>query len=430
MAIKRLLKSALNVKGVKVEKIDFCKETKEISIRVSLLKGHINRCPVCGKKCSGYDITTKERRWRTLDIGGNKTFIVCEVRRVECSKHGIHTEKVPWARHHSNFEKRFEEMTAWTALRFTKTDVAALMRIAWNTVGEIISRIHDDLEPDISVRYQNLRRIGIDETSYRKGHKYITVVTDHDTGQLVWAEVGHDYETLSKFFNKLTEAQKADIRLVSADGANWIKKCVDEYCPNAQLCLDGYHVVTWAQKAMDELRVKIWQDEKRIKNTFKRKNRGRPSKEEVTYDKSNLKDIQAAKYTLAKNPHKLTEYQESCLDNVKIIYPKLFRAYQLKEGLRSVFQQREETVETELNHWLSWASRSRIEGFVKLSKKIRRRKNEIISTVKQHLSNARIEAMNNKIKVLIRKSYGFRNTKNMIDLILITCSNLQIDLPY
>ena len=133
---------------------------------------------------------------------------------------------------------------------------------------------------------------------------------------------------------------------------------------------------------------------------------------------------------MAKNPDKLTEYQESCLDNVKIIYPKLFRAYQLKEGLRAVFQQQEDMVEAELNHWLLWASRSRIEGFVKLSKKIRRRKNEIISTVKQHLSNARIEAMNNKIKVLIRKSYGFRNTKNMIDLILITCSNLQIDLPY
>ena len=195
MAIKRLLKKTLNVNGVKIEKYSYDPNDDSIYIYVSLLKGHKNRCPVCGKKCSGYDQTTVERKWRALDINWHKVYIVCDVHRVLCKDHGVHTEEVPWARHGSGFTKEFEDSVAWMAISLTKKDVSEYMRINWKTVGVILSRVFREKEPDSSVRWANLRRIGIDETSYRKGHKYITVVTDHDRNQVVWAGVGHDSET-------------------------------------------------------------------------------------------------------------------------------------------------------------------------------------------------------------------------------------------
>ena len=135
--------------------------------------------------------------------------------------------------------------------------------------------------------------------------------------------------------------------------------------------------------------------------------------------------VKGSKYALGKNPENLTEYQKSCLYEIKHIYPVMFRGYQLKEGLRMIFQSTPENVEKELSKWLSWACRCRIEEFVELSRKIRRHREAIIATVKHNLSNARIESMNNKIKVLIRKSYGFRNKQNMIDMIMLICSNFK-----
>lgn len=124
------------------------------------------------------------------------------------------------------------------------------------------------------------------------------------------------------------------------------------------------------------------------------------------------------KYSLDEKRENLIEYQRSCLDEIKEIYPTLFWGYQLREGLRLVFQSRVDKVEEELKGWLSWASRS------KLSRKIRRRKEDIIATVKYGVSNARIESMNDKIKVLILKSYVFRNTQNLIDMLMIVCFGL------
>jgi transposase len=97
-------------------------------------------------------------------------------------------------------------------------------------------------------------KIGIDETSYKKGHKYMTVVVNHDTGALIWARKGHGKEVLTEFFKELTEEQCAKIKLVSADGARWIADCIKDFCPNAERCIDPFHVVAWANDALDEVR--------------------------------------------------------------------------------------------------------------------------------------------------------------------------------
>lgn len=430
MSIKKLLKKLLNVNYIKILSLSFTETSQSLLVHVEPTKGKRSRCPICGKKCPGYDKTTTSRKWRHLDFGSCGVFIVADVHRVQCPEHGVHTEMVPWAYHNSNFTKEFEKQVAYLALRLNKKEVSRLMRISWNTVGPILSRTKNKLEPDSSIRFQNLTRIGIDETSYKKGHKYVTVVTDHDTNQVVWVGEGTGKVVLEKFFKQLTKEQRNGIKLVSADGAKWIKSCIEEYCPNTERCIDGFHVVSWAIDAMDAMRKEVWHQALKKDRSKPKKKRGRPKKGEESQKEA--PSIKRAKYALGKNPENLTEYQKNKLEEIRVIYPKLFKGYQLKEGLRQVFQCKSEEVEEALKKWLSWACRCRIPSFVELSRKIRRHKEAIIATVHHGLSNARIESMNNKIKVMIRKAYGFRNIQNLIDMIMIVCSNLykEIKLPY
>ncbi|OBJ54097.1 hypothetical protein A5629_10735 [Mycobacterium tuberculosis] len=113
----------------------------------------------------------------------------------------------------------------------SKTAVCELMRIAWRTVGAIVARVWADTEKRID-RFANLRRIGIDEISYKRHHRYLTVVVDHDSGRLVWAAPGHDKATLGLFFDALGAERAAQITHVSADAADWIADVVTERCPD------------------------------------------------------------------------------------------------------------------------------------------------------------------------------------------------------
>lgn len=139
----------------------------------------------------------------------------------------------------------------------SKTAVSELMRIAWRTVGSIISRVVDDLDAQVD-RLAGLRRIGIDEISYKRGHKYLTVVVDHDTGRLVWAKPGRDKQTVGAFFDDLGQQRCAQLTHVSADAAEWIADVVARRCPQAVRCADPFHVVAWATEALDEVRREAW----------------------------------------------------------------------------------------------------------------------------------------------------------------------------
>ena len=265
--------------------------------------------------------------------------------------------------------------------------------------------------------------IGIDETSYKKGHAYLTTVVNQKTCEVIWACDRHGKEVLSAFFEQLSDTQLSSIQMVSGDGARWIKDTVKYYAPHALFCIDPYHVVTWAIEAMDQMRRRLWRETlNEEKKELKRKT-GRPRKGEARTQKES-KMLKVSKYSLGKNPDHLTSRQADNLDYIRTVYPKLFRGYQLKEGLRQVFHCDMEEAEQKLQKWLNWACRSRIEEFVELSKKIRRHKESIANTRKYGVSNARIEALNNKIKLIIRRAYGFRNIENLISMIRLACSEI------
>ena len=256
MHTKALIKTLIKIDNIVIEKTYFeLVNGEEIYIvRARPLSRDTNRCPMCGKHCQGYDSTDKIRRWRSLDFGSSRVYIESAAPRVRCPEHGVVVAKVPWARHASYFTYDFETAVTWLALHTTAQDVAEYFRIKWHSVGAIAQRVQEALEKEQPSRFDNLEEIGIDETSYKKGHKYMTVVIDHKTGHLIWAKKGHGKGVLSEFFKELSKEQRANIRCVTADGARWIADCISEYCPNAERCIDPFHVVAWANDCLDKVR--------------------------------------------------------------------------------------------------------------------------------------------------------------------------------
>ena len=249
MAIKTYIKHILNVKYISIKKLNYDENNDELTISVTPTKAHSCLCPICNKRCTCYD-TLGKRRWRSLDMGSTKVFIESPVIRVDCKRHGVLTSSVPWARHNSSFTRDFENNVVWMSKYLSKSAVSKMQRISWNTIGPIISRFRNDADPNPNHRFDNLRRIRIDETSYKKGHKYLTVIVNHDTNSVIWVHDKHGKEVLSEFFELLSEKQRNSIECVSADGARWISETLDYYVPNCARCLDLYHMTSGPMKLL------------------------------------------------------------------------------------------------------------------------------------------------------------------------------------
>ena len=370
-----------------------------------------SRCGVCGRRARGYDRGEGARRWRALDLGSTKAFVQAEAPRVECRRHGVVVARTAWARHGSRFTRAFEQQVAWLATHCSKSAICELMRISWPTVGRIIERVVADERLRQGDPLEGLTRIGIDELSFRKGQRYITVVVDHDTGRLVWAAEGRDKQTVLAFFDQLGEERAARIRLVSSDLGEWITRAVPGRCPGATLCLDPYHVVALASSALDEVRREVWQQARRAG------------------DKTGARWLKGARWALWKRPERLTERQQAKLATIAHVNRRLYRAYLLKEQLRLVFQSSSEEAVPLLEAWLAWARRCRIPSFVKLAKTITANKTGITATLTHRLSNARIEAINTTLRLITRRAYGFHSAQALIALAMLTVGGLRPPLP-
>jgi len=439
-SMRRLFAHLIGVKRFVLEDWDYFDAKHVLRIYVRPRKRDRKRCPICHRHCPGYDERPLERRWRSLNCGFVKVEIVSQLSRVCCPEHGVHTEDVCWAYAKSRFTKSFEQEVTWLSRCMSKSALAELKQIDWQTVGRCISRVRHDLEPDIKVRFNGLRIIGVDETSYHKGHKYITTVVDQEKGIVVWAHEGHGRAVLTEFFESLTEEQRAGIEIVAGDGARWITDCAEQYCPNHKRCVDTFHVVTWAQDALDRVRAAAWhkaQDVvKGLKKELTKPKRGRIAKsnkkrKEIQEAIKTASEIKGSSYALYKNPENLTELQQLKLEKIADSNPALFRAYQRKEELRAILKVKDPCIARDaLSKWCTSTRRSHDPHIKELGKKVTRHEAHILNTIQYGVTSAQVEALNNKIKVLFRIAYGFRSIENMIDMILLICSNLPILLPF
>jgi transposase len=393
-----------------------------VVVHVRVTRVARSRCGVCRRRCRGYDRGAGRRRWRALDLGAVRTFVEADAPRVSCREHGVVVAHVPWARHGAGHSVMFDQAVAWLATQMSKSAVTALMRIAWRTVGSIIARVWAEVDADHD-QLAGLTRIGIDEISYKRGHRYLTIVVDHDTGRLVWAAPGRDRATVRRFFQALGPDRCAGITHVSADAAGWISDVVTQYCPHAQQCADPFHVVAWAGDALDLVRRQAWRD---ARNAGQTRPRGRRRSPQST---GNARRIRNARYALWKNPDTLTPRQRDKLAWIAKNDPRLHRAYLLKEGLRYPFTVKGEAGKVALDQWMSWARRSQLPPFLTVYHRVKAQYPRICATLEHNLSNALVESINTKIRLITRTAFGFTSPDALIALAMLSLGGHRPTLP-
>ena len=424
-----LWRCLLGVEKTVIERIEFDEDAELLVASVRPTKRQRGRCGVCGRRSPGYDAGAGRRRWRALDLGTVNVVLEADAPRVACREHGVVVASVPWARHDAGHTHAFDEQVAWLATQASKSTVTELMRIAWRTVGSIIGRVWADIDTEHD-RLAGLRRIGIDEISYKKGHKYLMVVVDHDQRRLVWAAPGRTSATVGEFFDLLGEDRCAQITHVSADGADFIDAIVADRCPGAVRVADPFHVVKWATEALDEVRRGAWNDARALARKEPKRGRGRPRADASPRPGSErAKALKGARYSLWKNPENLTENQQVKLAWIAATDPKLYRAYLLKEGLRVVFTLPHDAATEALDRWISWACRCRIPAFTKLSKSIVKHRARILAAIEHNLSNGLIESTNTKIRLITRIAFGFKSAEALIALAMLSLGGHRPALP-
>jgi len=374
---------------------------------------HRWRCSMCGRRCRRFDRTPRLRRWRALDIGRRRCWVEASLPRVWCPEHGRRVAAVPWARRESRFTRSFEDTVAWLAARMSRTAVTRLMRITWRSVTRIVERVVTELRSRTNL-LEDLEVIGIDEISYKKGHKYLTIVVDHRRNRLIYAAEGRDRQAVEGFFQALGPEGCARLRIVTTDGAAWIQQVVRSYAPQAQICLDPFHVVQWATDALDQIRRELW-------NRLRRS----PNPQERQLARS-LKD---SRFVLWKASEHHSPREQAKLAQIRRLNEPLWRAYLLKEQLRQIVRARGAAALQALQAWLAWAQRSRLQPFVELARRIRRHLPSLSATLLLGASNARIEAVNTRLRLLHRIAFGFHSASAMIAMAYLTVGKLCPELP-
>lgn len=418
----RVWQRACGLTRTVVEAVDFDEVVEAVVVHVRPVAKARGRCGRCDRRSPGYDQGEGRRRWRALDLGTTKVFLEAAAPRVRCREHGPTVAAVPWARHGAGHTRDFDDQAAWLAVRTSKTAVCEVLRVAWRTIGSIVTRVNADIDATVD-RLDGLRRIGIDEISYKRGHRYLIVVVDHDTGRLVWAGPGRTEAALNVFFDELGEDRAALLTHVSADMADWIARAVARRAPNAVRCADAFHVVAWAIEALDVERRRSWNQAAGRRRT-PAGGGGRRARSAGAAQRT-----KRARYALWKNPDQVTDRQQVELDWIAKTDPRLWRAYLLKEGLRYVFAVKGDAGKDALDKWLSWARRSQLPAFVQLAKRIVAHRRAIDATLEHRLSNALVESTNTKIRLLTRVAFGFHGPQPLIALALLALGGHPPRLP-
>ena len=455
-AFSRLLK----LSGVRVTNVAF--EADRVVVWVALRRRRLH-CPKCSYRTRHrYNLQAHESWWRHLDLGVWRLEVRARLRRLECPEHGVHVEGVPFARDGARFTRDFDDLVAWLATRMDQSAACALARIDWKTVGRIIERVgSEQLDGD---RLSDLFEISIDEVAWRKGHRYLTLIADHRRGAVIWGTEGKGQAAADRFFAELDPplpppdpeagaplpapgimvpfgpgpsvaagdgviaawlpadlelepslfARASMLRAVSMDMTGGYAASVRQHAPQAAIVIDNYHVVALATKALDEVRREHWNELRR------------------SGESAAALQFKHDRWALLKNPDKLTDRQTATLAAIRATRSKLARAWEIKEMVRAIFAEglTVPAVEQLLDRLLARLARSRLEPFVRLGRTIRKHRQGILAARRLKLSNARAEALNNKVKLITRRAYGFHSAEAALALVHLTCGPITLTLPH
>jgi transposase len=259
---------------------------------------------------------------------------------------------------------------------------------------------------------------GSTRSSYKRGHRHLIVVVDHDTGHLVWGRTGPQRRRLTRVLRRA----RPRTRRAAHPCFGRYGRLDRQRAANAIRSADPFHVVAWAIDALDIERRRAWNQAKGRHST---RNVGRPHSRAT----GDAKHIAQARYALWKNPGDLTGRQRHQLDWIAKTDPRLWRAYLLKEGLRYVFAVKGDEGKLALDQWTDWARRSRIPSFVHLQRKIATHRQAIDAALDTRLSQGLVESTDTKIRLLTRIAYGFHGHQPLVALAMLALGAHRPHLP-
>jgi transposase len=372
--------------------------------------GRRPHCSGCGRSLAKGAVATSNRRWRHLDLAGVELVLSYDLRRVSCPCCGVLVERVPWSSApQARFTDDFDDAVGHLAQRCDKTSIMNMMGIAWRTVGTCIERVMGRRRR--GGQLDGLLAIGVDEISYRKHHRYLTLVADHVEHRIVWGKEGKDAATLKAFFTDLGAERREKIKVVSMDMSAAFISAVREAVPHAQIVFDRFHVQALASKALDETRRELWQA---LRGT----------------DSDAARAMKHARWALLRSAMTQTAADQIKIAEIQHDNRPLYRAYLLKEVLGDILDRRQpNVVRALLLGWISWALRSRLPAFVRTAKTIQQYLDEIVAYVRWRVTNGLLEGLNNKARLLTRRAFGFHSAEAALAMIMLCCSGIVIPPP-
>jgi transposase len=413
MRLAGIFKRLLRLERVRIVGVEIVEEEGGEAVVVSLARRERRRmrCGRCGRVVRAvYD--RSPRSWRHLDLLRVRCVLRCEVRRVSCPECGVTSEEVPWARAGSRFTRAFEDTCVWLARSAPKVVVARLMRVDWATVGRMIERVvHEHAAAQSGDGLDGLRRIGIDEVAYRKGHRYLVCIVDHDTARVVWAGPGRSPAVAARFLAELGPERCRAIEAVSVDlHGGWLA-VIRAHCPDAAICADPFHVVKLAADALEELRRADWQ---RLREE----------------DPERAKWLKGTRFLLRRRADTLRPGARSVLEELERTNQEVYRGWLLLDQLRAVFAapSREEAREL-LDAWVLAAATSGLEPFVRTAITLDQHAEAVANAVVLGITNARLEAMNSTVRLMSHRARGFRRLQSLLSLITLVCGRVPVALP-
>ncbi len=355
-----------------------------------------------GELCKAHD--TSNHTWRHLNFFEHQCYLHARVPRIKNKAGEVKTIIVPWASKNSGFTLLLEAfMMSLIECEMPVSSVAKLIgeldQRVWNVFHRYVRQARKQAD------YSGITKIGVDETSSKRGHNYVTIGVDLEKRRVFEAVKGKDAATIAALSVFLEDHGSPfdEVAQVSIDMSPAFIAGTNQFWPNADLTFDRFHVNQVVQKALDELR---------------------------KTERADCKGLKGIKYTLLKNPENLKETAKKNLQSVITLYPKIGEGYRLKELLREFWQfDDSEKAERFLQDWCDQAQNSAIIPFQKAANTLKNHWDGILNYVKSKISNGILEGINSKVQLAKRRARGYRNIDNFISMILFIAGKLDFSIP-
>jgi transposase len=391
MQVKTILNQCHKLKSFVYEQVRFVVEQGERLIEVKVVARRNSQaiCSCCDRPAPLYD-RLQERRFEFIPLWGYRVFLVYRMRRVNCPACGVKVEQVPWARGKRELTDTYQQFLAHWAKKLSWKEVAVSFRTSWEKVFQAVEYI---VEWGLAHReLSGVTAIGVDEIAWRKGHHYLTMVYQIDSGctRLLWVGKERTVKTLLRFFRFFGKQRSQELKYVCSDMWQPYLKVIAKKAGQALHILDRFHIVAKLNKAIDEVR----------------------AGEHRQLQKDGYEPVlKHSRWCLLKRGENLTEKQEAKLKDLLQYNLKSVRAYLLKEDFNGFWEYVSPAWAGKfLDRWCTRVMRSRIEPMKKVAKSIRHHKPLILNwfKAKKAFSSGVVEGLNNKAKVTTRNAYGFR----------------------